>query len=84
MSVLRLSALAVVFAAVSACTTVEYVPVTPNCSPVVMPNLPDIDAGMLWDALGDERYREIEKYIDRLWGVVDEQAAIISEVCSQD
>lgn len=81
MNVLKLSALAVVCAAISACTTVEYVPVTPNCSPVVMPALPDIDSGELWDALGDDQYRVLERYIDRMWSVVDEQAAIISEVC---
>ena len=96
MNVLKLSALAVVCAAISACTTIEYVPVTPECSPVVMPALPDIDRGLLWDTFvhaeryrsaddpvtqGDEQYRILERYIDRLWSVVDEQAAIIGEVC---
>lgn len=84
MNVLKILAPLALCAAVSACSSVEYIEVTPHCSPVVMPNLPVIDNGELWDVLGDERYREIEKYIDRLWGVVDEQAAIISEVCSQD
>lgn len=83
MNVLRPLGLAVVFAAVSACSSIEYIEVTPHCSPVVMPNLPVIDNGKLWDALGDDRYRVIESYIDVLWGVIDEQAAIIGEVCAQ-
>jgi len=83
MNALKLSALAAVFAAISACSTVEYVPVAPECSPVVMPALPNIDRGELWDALGDEQYRVLERYIDRLWSVVDEQSAIIGEVCGE-
>tara|TARA_Y100000593_G_scaffold45242_1_gene86092 strand:- start:1973 stop:2122 length:150 start_codon:yes stop_codon:yes gene_type:complete len=49
-----------------------------------MPSLPDIDRGSLWDALGDDEYRRLESYTDGLWGVIDEQAAIISEVCGAD
>lgn len=81
MNVLKLLGPLALCAAVSACSTVEYIEVTPNCSPVVIPNLPVIDNGDLWDALGDEKYRVIESYADGLWGIIDEQAAIISEVC---
>lgn len=96
MNVLKLLAPMALCAAVSACTTVEYIPVTPSCSPVVMPALPDIDRGYLWDTFveaerfraaddpvtqGDEQYRLLESYVDGLWSVIDEQAAIIGEVC---
>lgn len=82
MNAVKLLAPMVLCVAVSACTTVEYIPVTPNCYPVVMPSLPVIDNGELWDALGDEQYRVVESYVDGLWSVIDEQAAIIGEVCS--
>jgi len=81
MSVLKLSGLLALCAAVSACQTTEYVPIEPECSPVVIPSLPDIDRGSLWDALGDDEYRRLESYTDGLWGVIDEQAAIIGEMC---
>ena len=77
---LKASALAAIFA-VSGCTTAEYVALQPQCEPVVVPALPLLDRGELWDALGDARYRELERYINGLWGVVDEQAALIEAVC---
>lgn len=67
---------------VSGCiTTTEYVALQPQCEPVVVPALPLLDRGELWDALGDAQYRELERYINGLWGVVDEQAALIEAVC---
>lgn len=66
---------------VSGCTTTEYVTLQPKCEPVVVPALPLLARGELWDALGDAQYRELERYINGLWGVVDEQAALIEAVC---
>ncbi len=80
MSGLVVIALAAIFA-VSGCTTTGYVTLQPQCEPVVVPALPLLDRGELWDALGDAQYRELERYINGLWGVVDEQAALIGEVC---
>mgnify|MGYP000043469835 CR=1 FL=1 len=67
--------------AVSGCSTVEYVEVTPRCTPPSEPALPVIDRGELWDALGDARYRVLERYINVLWSYADEQAAMLGELC---
>ena len=66
---------------VSGCTTTEYVTLQPQCEPVVVPALPLLDRGELWQALGDSQYRQLERYINGIWGVVDEQAALIEAVC---
>ena len=68
---------------VSGCTAVEYVAVSPECSPVVRPVLPVLDRGELWDALGDAQYRQVERYINGLWAVIDEQEAILGRVCAR-
>lgn len=80
MTVLRTSALAVIFA-VSGCASTEYVPVTPECTPPGKPALPEIDRGQLWDAVGDAQYRQIERYVNALWGYADEQAAMLVALC---
>lgn len=80
MTVLRTSALAVIFA-VSGCSTTEYVPITPECTPPSEPVLPAIDRGQLWDAVGDAQYRQIERYINTMWGYADEQSAMLRELC---
>lgn len=67
----------------SACSTVEYVEVTPQCAPPSTPALPSIDMGGLWDALGDARYRQLERYINGLWGYADEQAALLDVLCGE-
>jgi hypothetical protein len=67
--------------ALSACSTVEYIEVTPQCAPPSHPALPSIDAGELWDALGDAEYRQLERYLNALWAFSDEQAALLSVVC---
>ena len=66
---------------VSGCSTLEVVPVMPQCTPVTVPALPILDQGKLWDALGDVQYRQLERYINDLWSVIDEQAAVIDGVC---
>ena len=66
----------------SGCSTVEYVEVTPSCTPPGQPALPVIDQGELWDALGDARYRQLERYINGLWGYADEQAALLTVLCA--
>ena len=79
---LAVLALAVISVATSGCaSTSEYVTLQPQCEPVVVPSLPFLDRGELWQALGDAQYRELERYVNGLWGVVDEQAALIEAVC---
>lgn len=66
---------------VASCTTVEYVPVNPQCTLPPQPALPVLDKGELWDALGDDRYRELERYINELWAYADEQGAMLEALC---
>ncbi|MGO3277571.1 hypothetical protein [Halomonas sp.] len=68
--------------AVSACTTTEFVHVTPECTPPPQPVLPELSKGELWDALGDEQYRELERYINGIWAYSDEQGAVIETLCT--
>lgn len=81
-SVLQVSVLVALFA-VSGCTTTEYITLAPECSPVPSPSLPEIDRGHMWDRLGDDSYRSLERYIDNLWAYADENAAIVQEVCKE-
>lgn len=80
MTALKASVLLAAFAA-SGCTTTEYVHVSPQCTPPPQPTLPLIDQGELWDSLGDERYRELERYINGVWSFADEQGAMLDELC---
>ncbi|MGP9656511.1 hypothetical protein ACT3S5_00465 [Halomonas sp. AOP31-B1-25] len=66
---------------VASCTTTEYIHVKPECTPPPQPVLPEIDQGELWDALGDERYRQLERYINGVWAYSDEQGAMLDELC---
>ena len=66
----------------SGCAT-EYVEIRPNCTPPAQPALPQVDRGELWDALGDEQYRRLERYVNALWGYADEQAALLGELCEE-
>ena len=65
----------------SGCARTEYVEIRPNCTPPAQPALPQIDRGELWDALGDEQYRQLERYVNGLWAFSDEQAALLNELC---
>lgn len=67
----------------SGCARTEYVTLQPQCEPVVVPALPLLDRGELWQALGDAQYRELERYINGIWGVVDEQAAMLDVLCAE-
>lgn len=78
---LMIAGLLAIFAG-SGCSTVEYVEVTPRCTPPSQPALPVIERGELWDALGDTRYRQLERYLNSLWGYADEQAALLDELCA--
>ena len=80
-NVLLISVLMVIFA-VSGCTTTETITLQPQCTPPSEPSLPSIDRGAMWDALGDEQYRQIENYINDLWAYADEQAAMLRELCN--
>lgn len=74
--------LLVISVATSGCTTTtEYVTLQPQCEPVIVPALPVLSRGDLWGQLGDTQYRGLERYILGLWGVIDEQAALIEAVC---
>lgn len=68
---------------VSGCSTVEYVEIRPSCAPPSPPPLPLIDQGELWDALGDAQHRQLERYLNGLWGYADEQAALLDVLCAQ-
>jgi hypothetical protein len=69
--------------AVSGCETTEYIHISPQCTPPPQPTLPLIDQGELWDSLGDERYRELERYLNTLWGMYDESRAMLGELCGR-
>lgn len=82
MRVIVTSALVALCAAVSGCASepaVEYV--QPDCPVIQRPALPVVDQGQLWDAVGDAQYRQIERYINALWGYADEQAAMLEALC---
>ena len=81
-SALLISALMALF--VASCTTVEYVPVKPECTPPPEPVLPEIGRGALWDSVGDTQYRVIETYINELWRYSDEQAAMLGALCGTE
>lgn len=66
----------------SGCATTDHVTLRPACEPVPIPALPLLDRGELWQDLGDAQYRELERYINGLWSVIDEQAAVIDAVCN--
>lgn len=79
--VLMMCVLLAAFVLSSGCATERYVYIQPDCTVPPMPALPSIDRAGVWDQVGDTDYRIIEDYIDGLWSVVDEQRAILSEVC---
>lgn len=80
---IRSACLALLLMSLSACSTVEYIPITPECTPPPSPALPIIDKGDLWDSLGDESYRELEAYLNALWAAYDEQAAMLDALCGE-
>lgn len=82
MRVMIAASLLAALGAISGCASQpETGYVQPSCQPAVIPALPELDRGELWDALGDAEYRRVEAYIGGLWGVIDEQRAIIKAVC---
>lgn len=66
---------------VTSCSTVEYIHVTPECTPPPSPVLPELSKGELWDKLGDAEYRRLESYINGLWAFSDEQGAMLDTLC---
>jgi hypothetical protein len=60
------------------------VDIRPQCTPPTQPALPVVDRGELWDALGDTKYRVLERYIFQLWAFADEQTAILDAICNRD
>ena len=64
--------------------TIEYIEVSPSCRPAERPVLPIIDAGELWDAVGENVYRRLEFMIQALttWGLENEAA--LREVCHDE
>ncbi|WP_339119186.1 hypothetical protein [Halomonas sp. BMC6] len=67
--------------AVSGCARTEYIEIHPQCTPPPEPTLPAIDRGTMWDALGDDRYRQLERYINGVWAFSDEQGAMLDSLC---
>lgn len=67
---------------ISACTTTEFVHVTPECTPPPKPVLPELSKGDLWESIGDDQYRELERYINGIWAYSDEQGAVIETLCT--
>ena len=80
-SVIAALALTAIFA-VSGCARTEYVEIRPQCTPPAQPVLPVIDRGELWSALGDEQYRQLERYINEVWQWADEQSALLDVLCA--
>lgn len=82
MRVIVTSALVALCAAVSGCASepaVEYV--QPDCPVIQRPALPELSRGALWDALGDAEYRRLERYVNGIWSIVDQQEAALEAVC---
>lgn len=76
------ASLAVALGAVSGCAgspVVEYV--QPDCPVIQRPVLPELSRGDLWDALGDAEYRRVERYVNGVWSLVDQQEAALEAVC---
>lgn len=61
----------------------RLVEIRPQCEVPPEPTLPAIDRGELWDALGDDRYRELERYINGVWAWADENAALLRAICEE-
>lgn len=49
-----------------ACATIETRYISPDCEVQPRPSLPSVDAGELWDLVGDDVYRVIETRDARL------------------
>ena len=67
----------------SGCARTEYIEIRPQCTAPSQPALPVISRGDLWDSLGDSDYRQLERYLNILWGYADEQAALLGELCEE-
>ncbi len=53
----------------------------PECSPPPIPALPNIDAGVLWDRVGQSMYNDLELREKRLVDVIEESAKMIKVLC---
>ena len=71
-------ALAVILAG---CATTERVYITPDCTVPPRPTLPTVDAGELWDAVGDDMYRVLEERDARLTDWALELEAGVRVLC---
>ena len=59
--------------------SVEYI--KPRCAAPALPDLPNIDAGALWDAVGPERYNELLRRDEMIAGWAAEMRAMIGQLC---
>lgn len=65
------------------CTTIETRYITPDCEVPPRPALVSVDAGELWDAVGDDMYRVLEERDARLTDWALELEAGMVELCGR-
>lgn len=64
-------------------TTPDVVFLRPECSPATRAPLPRIDAGDLWDKVGEDTYRKLEERERRITDWALENEAILREICQE-
>ena len=79
-SVLLISVLAALLAGCT--TTTRIVEVRPQCVPPPKPHLLFVDAGELWDAVGDATYRKLEENDARVADWAEEMHAMLTQICA--
>ena len=78
----KLLSVLLAISAISACSsTPELTYVTIQCRVPERPILPAIDAGELWDAIGQERYDALMTRERRIVDWALELEAVLTEVC---
>lgn len=80
--VTALAVLLVSLVLIGCATRTETVLVRPECEPAPRPSLPTVDAGELWDLVGDDVYRVLEDRDARLTDWALENEARLKAVCN--
>ena len=55
--------------------------VKPRCSAPVLPVLPNVDGGRLWDDVGAEKYNALQRREEALVGWAASMRAMIGQLC---